>query len=361
MKKKYTYLLLLVTTLSFSQAGSPASPYYSGMVWSQTGTTLKASLADRLTTKHTNYISYSQVWNAAVATDVDATNTANVLLLYGWEAGVDADLTNDLSRDKNNNGGNAGQWNREHVYAKSLGNPALDDAPPSDAGEDAHMLRACDVTRNNSRGSLKFVNATGNSRAVNGGWYPGDTWKGDVARMMMYMYLRYDTQCLPTGVGIGTANAIDANMLDLFLQWNAEDPVNAYEDLRNTYHGNTSNFYAQGNRNPFIDNPYLATRIWGGPAAENRWPTIILATENFDLFAGVAVYPNPTNDNKININTDVVLDEINLININGQLIEMIKNPVMIDNNYIINNLPKGFYFLKLTSDNQSVVKKIVVN
>jgi endonuclease I len=28
---------------------------------------------------------------------------------------------------------------------------------------------------------------------------------------------------------------------------------------------------AQGNRNPFIDNPYLATLIWGGNPAENKW------------------------------------------------------------------------------------------
>ena len=62
-------------------------------------------------------------------------------------------------------------------------------------------------------------------------------------------------------------------MIDLFLQWNAEDPVS---DIRKKkkydYHENTSgNTFAQGNRNPFIDNPRLATRIWGGPQAEDIW------------------------------------------------------------------------------------------
>lgn len=360
MKKKYTYLLLFVSSIILAQSGTPASPYYSGMVWTQTGTTLKTALANKTIAKHANLISYSEVWEADRITDVDPSNTANVFLLYGWEAGVDADATNDLSRDKTNNGGSNGQWNREHVYAKSLGTPTLDDNAPSDAGEDAHMLRACDVQRNNSRGNLKFSAGTGNSHAVGGGWYPGDSWKGDVARMMMYMYLRYDSQCLPTGVGIGTANAIDPNMLDLFLQWNAEDPVNAYEDYRNTYHDGTGT-YKQGNRNPFIDNPYLASRIWGGPAAENRWPTVILATENFDLLAGISVYPNPTNDRKININSNIILDQIELININGQIIQKINNPTFIGNDYTIENLPKGFYFMKLSVDNQSVVKKIVVN
>jgi endonuclease I len=360
MKKKYTYLLLLVAGLSFAQTGSPAMPYYNGMDWTQTGTTLKTALANKTISKHTNFISYSEVWNADMITDLDPNNSSNVQLIYGWEVGIDADVTNDLSRDKNNNGGNSGQWNREHVFAKSLGNPTLDDGGTSDAGEDAHHLRASDVQRNNNRGSLKFIAGTGNSHAQSGGWYPGDQWKGDVARMMMYMYLRYDTQCLPTAVGIGTVSASDANMLDLFLQWNAEDPVNMYEDNRNTYHGGTG-AYAQGNRNPFIDNPYLATRIWGGPAAENRWPTIILGTENFNLFSNISIYPNPATDHKITINTDIILDEINLININGQLMQVIKKPTIIDHTITIDNLPQGFYFLKLTSDNQNITKKIIVN
>jgi len=88
---------------------------------------------------------------------------------------------------------------------------------------------------------------------------------------MMYMYLRYDTRCLPSNVGIGDDSGTPDEMIDLFLQWNADDPVSDIEVQRNTYHGTTSNTYAQGNRNPFIDNPILATRIWGGPQAEDIW------------------------------------------------------------------------------------------
>jgi len=54
--------------------------------------------------------------------------------------------------------------------------------------------------------------------------------------------------------------------LDLFLEWNAEDPVSNFEIQRNEVISD-----AQGNRNPFIDNPHLATNIWGGDEAENRW------------------------------------------------------------------------------------------
>jgi endonuclease I len=356
MKKIYSILALLSISLVIAQAGAPATPYYDGSNWTLTGTALKSALATKITSTHTNELSYG--WEALKVTDLDPINSNNVLLIYGWENGTDGDVTNDLSRSKNSNSGTNGDWNREHTYAKSLGNPDLGTSGP---GADAHHLRAADVQRNGSRGNLKFATGTGNSGSVAGGWYPGDQWKGDVARMMMYMYLRYGNQCLPTGVGTGTTVANDTNMLNLFLQWNAEDPVSQYEDNRNTYLGNTANAYAQGNRNPFIDNPYLATLIWGGTAAENRWPSVILSTETFDKFVNISIYPNPSNNHKINIQTDVVLDEIDLININGQLIQVIKKPSLENQTYTLENLPQGFYFLKMTSDNQSTTKSIIVN
>ena len=48
-------------------------------------------------------------------------------------------------------------------------------------------------------------------------FYPGDEWKGDVARIIMYVNLRY-------GEGFSTVGGID-----LFLKWNREDPVSAFE------------------------------------------------------------------------------------------------------------------------------------
>ena len=90
--------------------------------------------------------------------------------------------------------------------------------------------------------------------------------------MMMYMYVRYEDRCLPTNIGIGDNSLTQDDMIDLFLKWNVEDPVSNIEKNRNTYHEDLSNGSAQGNRNPFIDNPYLATMIWGGTEnAEDLW------------------------------------------------------------------------------------------
>lgn len=363
-------LLVLITQFGFGQAGLPANPYYNGMNWTLTGMNLKNALATKITTTHTNFLTYSQDWNATQATDVNPTNSNNVLLVYGFSSTTCPTSTSDDNdhRERNsmsNGGANSCEWNREHVYAKSLGTPALVDgaltSAESDAGEDAHHLRSCDVDRNGNRGNLKFAAGTGNSGTVTSGWYPGNEWKGDVARMMMYMYLRYPSQCLPINVGTGVTVSTDTNMIQLFLQWNAEDPVSVYEDNRNTYHGNTTNTFAQGNRNPFIDNPYLATVIWGGPAAENRWPTVFLSSQSFISDSAVQVFPNPTNSNEIEISTEEIITKLTLVNINGQIIKEIVSPLFNQNTFKLNNLQQGFYFLQINAEKGSLTKKIIVN
>ncbi|UGU14946.1 endonuclease [Sinomicrobium kalidii] len=236
--------------------------YYNGTDISQTGNNLKNELAALITQTHTTNLSYTPgVWEALKQTDLDPGNPENVLLIYGYNDN-DGNLQTDRTRDKDSNGGSTGDWNREHVFAKSLGNPNLGTSGP---GADAHHLRASDVSMNSSRGNLPFEDASGNARRINNSWYPGDEWKGDVARMIMYMYLRYGDRCLPSAVGVG-AQTYSSDMMDVFLEWNAEDPVSQYERNRNNILENI-----QGNRNPFIDNPVFATSIWGGPQAEDRF------------------------------------------------------------------------------------------
>lgn len=238
--------------------------YYNGIDFSKSNASLQGDLGQLTVRKHTHRLTYNDLWEVLKATDL--TPAANeVYLLYG-EKGVLKGKT-AYARGKNQNGGRQNQWNREHVYARSLGTPKLEQSSTG-ANEDAHHIRPADVQWNAQRGNKKFAQGVGSAGDVQGGWYPGDEWKGDVARMMLYMYLRYPTQCLPSNVAVGEKNKTDRNMIDLLLQWNAEDPVSTIEIQRNEY---LSKPEIQGNRNPFIDNPYLATQIWGGPEAENRW------------------------------------------------------------------------------------------
>ena len=278
--------LLLIFITSFSISFSQES-YYDDVDLTLHGVTLKEALASKIIETHTNILPYTPgVWEASKITDINPENSDEVILIYGWENGVDQDITNDRSRDnrlQDSGNGDSFVWNREHVFSKSLANPVLIGVGSSRGpGSDAHNLRPADRTRNSTRNNFKFASGQGNSDRSSvtyvgpqgpetRGWYPGDEWKGDVARMMMYMYLRYGEQCLPTAVGVGSRQFTADDMIDLFLQWNVEDPVSEFEKGRNTYHENTTNTYAQGNRNPFIDNPYLATRIWGGESAEDVW------------------------------------------------------------------------------------------
>ena len=259
MKTKILFLSLFVSIIAFGQEA-----YYNNVDLTAEGINLKEKLATKTISAHTNLLVYTPgVWEALKVTDLNPENSSEVLLIYGYSSsGASA-----RSRNKNENGGGQGDWNREHTYPKSLGNPALGSTGP---GADSHHLRPSDVGYNTQRGNLKFVDGSGNSGSTSGGWYPGDEWKGDVARMMMYMYLRYGDRCKPNVVGVGSSSATPDDMIDLFLKWNVEDPVSDFERQRNTYH-DSQQTYAQGNRNPFIDNAYLATRIWGGTPAEDSW------------------------------------------------------------------------------------------
>ncbi|WP_343329399.1 endonuclease [Polaribacter staleyi] len=281
MVKKLLLLFLTITSfISFSQ-----EDYYDDVNLQLTGIALKEALATKIISTHSKMLTYTPgVWEASKITDRDTDEPDNVVLIYGWENGSDQDATNDRTRDNSLQDAGTGAnfvWNREHVFSKSLAEPSLITDNPG-SGTDAHNLRPADKNRNSERNNYKFALGSGNSGrssiTYNGpdgadtrGWYPGDEWKGDVSRIIMYMYLRYGNQCLPTYVGVGDTQFTPDDMIDLFLKWNREDPVSDIEKARNTYHENTSNTYAQGNRNPFIDNPFLATRIWGGENAEDTW------------------------------------------------------------------------------------------
>jgi endonuclease I len=345
MKRISTFLFLFICFIAQAQQA-----YYNGIDFTKRGIPLKEDLANLITSTHRRTLSYGDLWYALKITDIDPTNSTRVIQLYGYNrnsTGNDA-----YYNGKDNNGGNVSEWNREHTFAKSLGNPNLGESGP---GADAHHLRASNVQRNSTRGNLLFAAGSGNSAKSNGGWYPGDEWKGDVARMMMYMYLRYGNRCKPTAVGYGSSANTPDDMIDLFLQWNAEDPVSQIEIQRNEYLGTTQNSYGQGNRNPFIDNPYLATLIWGGPTAENKWASLSTNDNYVNTKNNVEVYNDQSNvtvkSSSDNIKT------ISVFNINGQLI---KNVNVNAKSFKLTQLTKGAYILKIDGEHFTETKKVIV-
>ncbi|WP_068598436.1 endonuclease [Vaginella massiliensis] len=346
MKKFLLLVSLVVGISSFAQ-----QEYYNEIDLTKRGVALKKELTDLLKSTHTRELTYKQIWDALKKTDLDPTNSSRVILIYGYNResnGKDA-----YYRDVNQNGGRSTDWNREHTYPKSLGVPNLGEVG---AGADAHHLRAADSRTNSTRSNLKFIDGSGNARRISGGWYPGDEWKGDIARMMMYMYVRYETQCLPNNVGFGSTTATPDGMIDLFLKWNAEDPVSEIERQRNEYLGNIENPFAQGNRNPFIDNPYLATLIWGGPAAENLWENLN-GVEYIQDLNSIQVYTKHQNilvSSKIN-----KILRLEVYNLNGQAVRIYDNVKQL-NTIELPHFEKGIYIINIFGEQFHTSKKVMV-
>ncbi len=186
-------------------------------------------------------------------------------------------------------------WNTEHVWAKSHGFPSTSQVPYSDYH---HLRVACKNT--NSRINNRFIGSVEGLSYSTDEWgnkYTSDTWepldyvKGDVARMLLYMDVRYDGEA---------SNDVDLILLDDYsfpdsasdpymghlstlLQWHEDDPVDDRERYRNDV------IYSyQNNRNPFIDCPEYVNMIWG-----EGIDTEVNLIEQFDNFVS-NINPNIT-------------------------------------------------------------------
>ena len=191
---------------------------------------------------HTTILEYTDRHDYLYDADEDPSNSANVILMYTGESRDRREWTSG------SNPHTPQTFNTEHIFPQSR----LDS---EDAVTDLHHLRSTDDEINSLRLNYPYTDGSGQYELVNGNaWFPGDEWKGDVARMVLYLNVRYGEDYTKVGT------------LDLFLKWNREDPVSDFERQRNEVIEG-----AQGVRNPFIDNPYLATLIWGGTPAENTW------------------------------------------------------------------------------------------
>ncbi|MBW6513348.1 MAG: endonuclease [Candidatus Syntrophosphaera sp.] len=283
--------------LTVPATGNPASAttlpsqgtdYYSDVYGY--GAALKGNLHILLRNTHSTQYSYSALLTQIPYTDEDPDNFNNIIEIYtGW------------SVDKDDFGNEGTDWNREHVWSKSHGD--FGDVAP--AGTDLHHLRPCDSTVNFSKSNKDFGN--GGSPYVDSSppagysgvtgcystsysWEPRYEDKGDVARMMMYMAVRYE----------GTDTSYDLELVDHFyseggaylphygklatlLQWHVQDPPDPREARRND-----RIYERQGNRNPFIDVPAYAQYIWAPVPLANssvttsgftgHWSTPISAT-----------------------------------------------------------------------------------
>ncbi len=346
MKKTTLLLTVLIVQIIFAQ-----QPYYNDVDLTLTGQDLYLELQSKIGNA-SNSFNYGDVRDTMKITDENPSASTDVLLVYGYDN--TGSCTTDRTRDKDDFGGSSCEYNREHVFARSNANPSMGSTSNNTTGigADPHNLRPSDQQMNGNRGNRKFASGSGNAGNAGSNWYPGDEFKGDVARMMMYMYTRYGNRCLPSLNG-SSATQGSTQMLQVYLEWNTEDPVSALEDQRNPY---LENVY--GNRNPFIDNPYLATIIWGGTPAEDRWD--LFSVED-NLFANLEMYPNPASE-VLWIQNSTIINNGNIIvyDILGR--EVLQDTINSSRTSInTSSLTEGLYLVKIVSENSQIIKKLLIH
>jgi endonuclease I len=116
-----------------------------------------------------------------------------------------------------------------------------------------------------------------NSRA----WEPGDRFKGDFARTYMYMAVAYGDLTFSED-GQKTMNneaypGLKPWASALYCKWSSADRVDSLERARNN-----AVALIEGNRNLFIDYPYLAEYVWGDSVDVAFDPTTSISTASDD-------------------------------------------------------------------------------
>ncbi|MCB2153401.1 endonuclease [bacterium] len=269
-----------IAQCTYNSLWDPPAGYYSTADTSS-ASALRTSL-HAIIDGHTRYpytSSATDTWDIIEEADQDPWNSSNILDIY----------LNDSILKSNH------VWNREHTWPKSYGFPNEGDEPYTDC----HMLHASDAGYNSSRSNLPYGFAPGGNEKptllYNGigggsGTYPGnsnwndgtnwETWdyrKGDVARAVLYMDVRYegdsgepDLVLTNNASQIVTTSSSPAymGMLNDVLQWHISDPVDNCE-LRRNYVVYTY----QNNRNPFVDHPEYVCIIWGAETPCSGVPT----------------------------------------------------------------------------------------
>lgn len=226
---------------------------------------LRAETHDRLRAGHVS-IPYSQTDEAMARIHKDAAVDGNLVLFYTGRSQSIGDWVNGNPKDG---------WNREHLWPQSRGTRGRP------MKSDLFHLMPTDASVNQNRGNLNFDDGgQPEGEAIDtflddDSFEPTDRVKGDVARSMFYVDVRYE----------GTNGEPDLELVDemtssgsttigslcTLLAWHRADPVDDLERARND-----ATQQEQGNRNVFIDEPELAEQLYADSCAA---PAVLAAAK----------------------------------------------------------------------------------
>ena len=375
MKRIFVFVFLFpLCFFSQSNFGPPSNPTY-GVVqtnipqgyYDQANNLSSDELKEALHQIISNHVVFpytsnsTDTWDILQESDQDPNENNNMILVYtgrSQEKGY-RDGSGNYSQYENGNGTQSNSWNREHIWPKSHGFPDEDD----NAYTDVHNLKPCDRSVNSSRGTKDF-DFGGNQHSEasdcltdSDSWEPPDYVKGDIARILFYMVVRYDP-----GVDHEN-NTFDLELVDYttpnntepilgklssLLDWHLSDPVDDFEINRNEII-----FGFQENRNPFIDHPNLVNYLWGDNVG-------LVWNENLTIpeteIVKTTIYPNPSTG-IINFSNDMQDEIIEIYNLNGQ---NIFNKIIDSSNSLKLDLSSGIYFLRSNTKSGILNSKIII-
>jgi len=217
------------------------------------------------------------VWEALTYTDsvcpVNDPTCGLVQLLY-------LDESRHISQAYRGGKGTGSNWDREHVWPKSRGFKKKS----QDGYTDLHHLRPSDTNLNQAHSNYGYdiggvpvkdkladggtVETSARVDKAGQSFEPPDRAKGQVARMLFYMAVRYEVGDDGGSEKMPDLYLKDANErtkqpwigdLCTLVQWHHKFGVTDFERRRNDRVEEL-----QGNRNPFIDRAEWIGEIWGG-------------------------------------------------------------------------------------------------
>lgn len=371
-----TQSVLNADRLFFRNTGNLPADYYNSAAGLNCAP-LKTALS-QIISSGTLELLYRDIWATHPRTDKrrNDANTADVV----WDmysdnpTGPDPYTYSFFSTQCGNYDKEGDCYNREHTFPQSW----FSDLPPMQS--DIQHIFPTDGEVNGIRSNYPFGEVTGISVTTKNGsklgtgnnfgytgtvFEPINEYKGDIARAILYMAVRYETQ-IASWISNGNANevlngtsyqAFDPWYLKLLYKWHLQDPVSQKEINRND-----SVFVIQKNRNPFIDRPEWVYEIWNCTNLLTTSNTSELITQSEDDFS---IFPQPGSSlsgHYIQWNKPVrQKGQVQVFNSNGQILET----VFIDQGTTIislnqRKLTPGLYLIKVQTGRKHICKRMLI-
>ncbi len=326
------------------------------------GSELKTQLHNII--KGHNALSYNSLWTHFLQTDVTFSG-------YVWDIYSDIPCSEPpylfvFGEDQDSgSGGNVegDVYNREHSMPRSWFGGTV-----NPMNTDMYHIYPVDKHVNAVRDNYPFGEVANPSwTSLNGGklgpntagheytgtaFEPIDEYKGDLARAYLYMITRYEDKIENWTYTEEGNSMFDHNTypgyqpwaIEMLMEWHRNDPVSQRERLRNDII-----YELQGNRNPFVDYPVFAEKIWGD--------TTVLV-ENYHYVWDVTIFPNPATE-QIVLSSTATLDRVEIFSATGiqQVTEYpLSDTLVID----VAGLVPGIYFVRFFSGNASGSRLLVI-